>query len=344
MQKTAFITGVSGQDGAYLSKLLLEKGYRVIGGIRRTSNAIDHRLVDLGIDDDIEKVTFELAELPSIMRLIEKYKPDEFYNLAAQSFVGSSWEMPLYTADADAIGVCRILEAIRYASPQTRFYQASTSEMFGLVQTVPQNEKTPLYPRSPYGVAKVYGHFITVNYRESFGIHASSGILFNHESPLRGLEFVTRKITLGLARIAQGKQDVLELGNLSAQRDWGFAGDYVEGMWRILQQDKGNDFVLATGSTHTVRSFVERAAQELGLDIEWQGKDEQEKGIDRKTGKVIVAVNPKFYRPSEVELLIGDSAKAKELLGWEAKVQVDDLAAMMAKADFDRVKRDHVMF
>jgi GDPmannose 4,6-dehydratase len=344
MTKTAFITGVSGQDGAYLSKLLLEKGYRVIGGIRRTSNAIDHRLVDLGVDGDIEKVTFELAELPSIMRLIEKYKPDEFYNLAAQSFVGSSWEMPLYTADADGIGVCRILEAIRYSSPHTRFYQASTSEMFGLVQQVPQSEKTPLYPRSPYGVAKVYGHFITVNYRESFGLHASSGILFNHESPLRGLEFVTRKITLALARIAQGKQDVLELGNLSAQRDWGFAGDYVEGMWRMLQQDKADDYVLSTGSTHTVRSFVERGAQELGLDIEWTGKDESEKGIDKKTGKVIVAVNPKFYRPSEVELLIGDSAKAKANLGWQATVQVDELAAMMAKSDYDRVKRDHVMF
>jgi GDPmannose 4,6-dehydratase len=341
MTKTAFITGVSGQDGAYLSKLLLEKGYRVIGGIRRTSNAIDHRLVDLGVDGDIEKVTFELAELPSIMRLIEKYKPDEFYNLAAQSFVGSSWEMPLYTADADGIGVCRILEAIRYSSPHTRFYQASTSEMFGLVQQVPQSEKTPLYPRSPYGVAKVYGHFITVNYRESFGLHASSGILFNHESPLRGLEFVTRKITLALARIAQGKQDVLELGNLSAQRDWGFAGDYVEGMWRMLQQDKADDYVLSTGSTHTVRSFVE---QELGLDIEWTGKYESEKGIDKKTGKVIVAVNPKFYRPSEVELLIGDSAKAKANLGWQATVQVDELAAMMAKSDYDRVKRDHVMF
>lgn len=344
MTKTAFITGVSGQDGAYLSKLLLEKGYRVIGGIRRTSNAIDHRLVDLGVDGDVEKVTFELAELPSIMRLIDKYKPDEFYNLAAQSFVGSSWEMPLYTADADGIGVCRILEAIRHSSPQTRFYQASTSEMFGLVQQVPQSEKTPLYPRSPYGVAKVYGHFITVNYRESFGLHASSGILFNHESPLRGLEFVTRKITLALARIAQGKQDVLELGNLSAQRDWGFAGDYVEGMWRMLQQDKADDYVLSTGSTHTVRSFVERAAQELGLDIEWNGKDETEKGINKKTGKAIVAVNPKFYRPSEVELLIGDSAKAKANLGWQATVQVDELAAMMAKSDFDRVKRDHVMF
>ncbi len=344
MSKTAFITGVSGQDGAYLSKLLLEKGYKVVGGIRRTSNAIDHRLVELGIDDDIEKVTFELAELPSIMRLIEKYRPDEFYNLAAQSFVGSSWEMPLYTADADAIGVCRILEAIRHSSPQTRFYQASTSEMFGLVQTVPQNEKTPLYPRSPYGVAKVYGHFITINYRESFGIHASSGILFNHESPLRGLEFVTRKITMSLAKIAQGKQDLLELGNLSAQRDWGFAGDYVEGMWRILQQDQGNDFVLATGTTHTVRSFVERAANVFGIDIEWQGEGEKESGIDKKTGKVIVAVNPKFYRPSEVELLIGDASKAKRLLGWEPKVQVEELAAMMAKADYDRVKRDHVMF
>jgi len=344
MSNTAFVTGVTGQDGAYLAKLLLEKGYKVYGGVRRSSNSFPHRLADLGIEHDVELVSFDLSELPSILRLIEKTQPDEFYNLAAQSFVGSSWDQPLYTADVDAIGVCRILEGIRTYSPKTRFYQASTSEMFGLVQAVPQDERTPFYPRSPYGVAKLYGHGITVNYRESFGLHASSGILFNHESPLRGAEFVTRKITLALARIAQGKQDVLELGNLSAQRDWGYAADYVEGMWRMLQQSTADDYVLATGITTTVRSFVEAAGAELGLNIEWNGEAEAEEGFDRKTGNRIVTVNPAFYRPAEVDLLLGNPAKAKERLGWSAATDVNALARMMARADYDRVSTDTVKF
>ncbi|MEX6509200.1 GDP-mannose 4,6-dehydratase [Jiella sp. M17.18] len=344
MSKTAFVTGVTGQDGAYLAKLLVEKGYKVYGGLRRTSNSLPHRLAELGIEGEVELVYFDLSELPSILRTLERTKPDEFYNLAAQSFVGSSWDQPLYTADVDAVGVCRVLEGIRTYSPQTRFYQASTSEMFGLVQAVPQDERTPFYPRSPYGVAKLYGHGITVNYRESFGVHASSGILFNHESPLRGAEFVTRKITLALARIAQGKQKLLELGNLSAQRDWGFAGDYVEGMWRMLQQSEADDYVLATGVTTTVRSFVEAAGAALDLDIEWKGEAEAEEGFNRKTGKRLVAVNPAFYRPAEVDLLLGNSAKARTRLGWQATTDVKALATMMARADYDRVSSGMVKF
>jgi len=342
--KTAFITGVSGQDGAYLAKLLLGKGYRVVGGIRRTSTGIIHRLAELGIENDVELVTFDLSEFQNILRLLEKVKPDEFYNLAAQSFVGSSWELPLYTADVDAVSVCRILEGIRDIVPECRFYQASTSEMFGHVREIPQSETTPFYPRSPYGVAKLYGHWITVNYRESFGLHASSGILFNHESPLRGVEFVTRKITLALARIAQGEQDTLYLGNLEAKRDWGYAAEYVEGMWRMLQQDKADDYVLATGNTHTVRSFVEGAGNALGFDLAWEGKDENQVGIDRKTGKTIVRVDPKFYRPAEVEILIGDPSKAKNALGWVAGTDIAGLTGLMVKADFDRVKSGRLFF
>lgn len=344
MTKTAFITGASGQDGAYLAALLLQKGYRVIGGVRRTSSGIIHRLAELGIDKDIELTTFELGELQQILRTLDKYKPDEFYNLAAQSFVGSSWEVPLYTSDIDALGVCRILESIRELVPECRFYQASTSEMFGHVREIPQTELTPFYPRSPYGVAKLYGHWITVNYRESFGLHASSGILFNHESPLRGIEFVTRKITLALSRIAAGEQDMLYLGNMSAKRDWGFAQEYVEGMWRMVQQDEADDYVLATGSTHTVREFVGWAGESLGFDIQWEGEGESEVGIDRKTGKTIVGVDPRFYRPAEVEILIGDPAKAREKLGWVPKTDVRALAAMMTKADYDRVKGGSVFF
>ncbi|MDQ0316210.1 GDP-mannose 4,6-dehydratase [Amorphus orientalis] len=344
MTKTAFITGASGQDGAYLSALLLEKGYRVIGGIRRTSTGIIHRLAELGIDKDVELTTFELGEFQHILRLLDKYKPDEFYNLAAQSFVGSSWDVPLYTADTDAVGVCRILEGMRDILPECRYYQASTSEMFGHVREIPQTEDTPFYPRSPYGVAKLYGHWITVNYRESFNLHASSGILFNHESPLRGVEFVTRKITLALSNIAQGNQETLDLGNMSAKRDWGFAKEYVEGMWRMLQQDEADDYVLATGSTHTVRDFVGWAGESLGFDIAWEGEGENEVGIDRKSGKTIVRVDPQFYRPAEVEILIGDPAKAKKQLGWEPKTDVRGLADMMAKADYDRVKSGRVFF
>ncbi len=336
MSKRAFITGVTGQDGAYLTKLLLEKGYEVFGAHRRSASTNLWRLEELGIADQVKLVPFELLEFSNIARSLEKTQPDEFYNLAAQSFVATSFEQPLYTADVDALGVTRVLEAIRMVNPKIRFYQASTSEMFGLVQETPQNEKTPFYPRSPYGVAKLYGHWMTVNYRESFGLHASSGILFNHESPLRGEEFVTRKITTTLARIKHGKQKVLELGNLEAKRDWGFAGDYVEGMWRMVQQDQADDYVLATGQTHTVKDFVDRAATVMGFNLEWQGQAEQMKAVDAKTGDVVVQINPEFYRPAEVELLLGNSEKAKSRLGWKLEVSFEQLVILMADADLKK--------
>mgnify|MGYP001213861994 FL=1 len=333
--KTAFITGITGQDGAYLAKLLLEKGYEVHGGVRRISQPETVRLDLLGIADKVTLHEFDLTEQNNIFRTIQAVEMDEFYNLAAQSFVGASWDLPVYTADADGMAVVRILDTLRTLRPKARFYQASTSEMFGLVQEVPQKETTRLYPRSPYGVAKVYGHYITMNYRESFGLHASSGILFNHESPLRGKEFVTRKITLGLAQLARGGDAAVELGNMDAQRDWGFAGDYVEGMWRMLQQDEADDYVLATGVTTTIRDFFTFAAEELGMDLAWEGEAENETATDRKTGKLVMKVNPKFYRPAEVELLIGDASKAREKLGWKANVDIRGLASMMAKSDFD---------
>ena len=333
--KTAFITGITGQDGTYLAKLLLEKGYKVHGGVRRISQPETTRLDLLGIADDVELHEFDLTEQNNIFRTIQKIEMDEFYNLAAQSFVGASWELPVYTADVDGMAVVKILDTLRTLRPDARFYQASTSEMFGLVQEVPQKETTRLYPRSPYGVAKVYGHYITMNYRESFGMHASSGILFNHESPLRGKEFVTRKITLGLAQLARGGDAAVELGNMDAKRDWGFAGDYVEGMWRMLQQDVADDYVLATGVTTTIRDFFTFAAEELGMDLAWEGEGENETATDRKSGKLVMKVNPKFYRPAEVELLIGDASKAREKLGWEAQTDVRGLAAMMAKSDYD---------
>lgn len=333
--KTAFITGITGQDGAYLAKLLLEKGYEVHGGVRRISQPETVRLDLLGITDKVTLHEFDLTEQNNIFRTIQAVEMDEFYNLAAQSFVGASWDLPVYTADADGMAVVRILDTLRTLRPNARFYQASTSEMFGLVQEVPQKETTRLYPRSPYGVAKVYGHYITMNYRESFGMHASSGILFNHESPLRGKEFVTRKITLGLAQLARGGDAAVELGNMDAQRDWGFAGDYVEGMWRMLQQDEADDYVLATGLTTTIRDFFTFAAEELGMDLAWEGEAENETATDRKTGKLVMKVNPKFYRPAEVELLIGDASKAREKLGWKANVDIRGLASMMAKSDFD---------
>lgn len=333
--KTAFITGITGQDGAYLAKLLLEKGYEVHGGVRRISQPETVRLDLLGIADKVTLHEFDLTEQNNIFRTIQAVEMDEFYNLAAQSFVGASWDLPVYTADADGMAVVRILDTLRTLRPNARFYQASTSEMFGLVQEVPQKETTRLYPRSPYGVAKVYGHYITMNYRESFGMHASSGILFNHESPLRGKEFVTRKITLGLAQLARGGDAAVELGNMDAQRDWGFAGDYVEGMWRMLQQDEADDYVLATGVTTTIRDFFTFAAEELGMDLAWEGEAENETATDRKTGKLVMKVNPKFYRPAEVDLLIGDASKARTQLGWEPKVDIRSLASMMAKSDFD---------
>jgi GDPmannose 4,6-dehydratase len=338
MTRTALITGISGQDGAYLAQFLLQKGYRVVGGLRRTSGSAVPRLVELRIADDVEMVDFELGEITNIMRALEKVKPDEIYNLAAQSFVGLSFEQPVYTSDADAIGALRILESIRQIVPGARFYQASTSEMFGKAQIFPQDETTPFYPRSPYGYAKLFAHWATVNYRESYGIGASSGILFNHESPLRGREFVTRKITWSLALIRHGGLATLELGNLDAQRDWGFAGDYVEGMWLMLQQNTAEDFVLATGQAHTVRAFVETAARRFQFDIEWSGSGPNEQGVDRRSGKTIVRVNPAFYRPAEVDSLVGNAKKAQEILGWRRKIGFEELVTLMADADDKRVR------
>ena len=333
--KKAFITGITGQDGAYLAKHLLEKGYEVHGGVRRISQPENTRLNSLGIADHIQFHDFDLLEQNSIFRVIRDVEMDEFYNLAAQSFVGASWELPVYTADADGMAVVRILDTLRTLRPECRFYQASTSEMFGLVQEVPQTETTRLYPRSPYGAAKVYGHYITMNYRESFGLHASSGILFNHESPLRGKEFVTRKITLGLAALARGGNIPIELGNMDARRDWGFAGDYVDGMWRMLQEDAADDYILATGVTTTIREFFTFAGEALGMDLDWSGEGEKETAIDRNTGKLVMRVNPKFFRPAEVDLLIGNPKKAVEKLGWKTTVNIRELASMMALSDFD---------
>jgi GDPmannose 4,6-dehydratase len=339
--KRALITGVSGQDGAYLSKLLLEQGYEVFGAYRRSASLNLWRLDELGITQDVKLVPFELLEYSNLLRALEKVRPDEVYNLAAQSFVGLSFEQPLYTSDVDGMGVLRLLEAIRTVNVKIKFYQASTSEMFGKVQAVPQIETTPFYPRSPYGVAKLYAHWMTVNYRESYGMHATCGILFNHESPLRGIEFVTRKITSRLAMIAVNGagSSILELGNLDAKRDWGFAGDYVEGMHRMLQVEKADDYVLATGETHTVRSFVERAASAAGFHLEWSGAADHEVGTDTKSGKVIVRVNPEFYRPAEVDLLIGDASKARAALGWSPKVGLGELVDRMVHADLDRARR-----
>ena len=335
MGKTAFITGITGQDGAYLSKLLLSKGYEVHGGVRRISQPEVTRLEILGIADQVTLHEFDLTEQNGIFRTIRDINMDEFYNLAAQSFVDTSWELPVYTAEVDGIAVAKILDMLRMLRPSCRFYQASSSEMFGLAQETPQRETTRFYPRSPYGVAKVYGHYIAVNYRESFGLHVSSGILFNHESILRGEKFVTRKITLDLAALARGGDKPVELGNLDVCRDWGFAGDYVEGMWRMLQQEAADDYVLATGVTTTVRDFFTYAGEALGMDLVWDGEAENETATDRKSGKLVLKVNPKFYRPAEVELLIGDASKAREKLGWEATVDVRSLARLMAKSDYD---------
>ena len=335
MKKSCFITGITGQDGAYLAELLLKKGYTVHGGGRRISEAGTARLEKLGIHRDVHIHDFDLSEASNIFRTIQRTPVDEFYNLAAQSFVGTSWELPVYTSDVGGMGVLRILDCLRTLAPQTRFYQASTSEMFGLAQEVPQRETTPLYPRSPYGVAKVFGHFITRNYRESFGLHASSGILFNHESPLRGGEFVTRKISLALAKLARGGTEPCLLGNLDARRDWGFAGEYVEGMWRMLQQDKADDYVLATGIMTTVRDFVNHVASALDMSLAWEGEGLDERATDRRSGRQIVRVCSSLFRPAEVDLLVGDPSKAKAILGWEPVVGVRQLAEMMARADYD---------
>jgi len=335
--KKAFITGITGQDGAYLSKLLLEKGYEVYGAFRRTSDLHLNRLKYLGIDRDIQYLPLELLEFTNIYKAIDKYRPDEFYNLGAQSFVALSFEEPIFTADVTGLGPLRVLEAIRAVKPEMKFYQASSSEMFGKVQTVPQDENTPFYPRSPYSVAKLAAHWMTVNYRESYGLFACSGILFNHESPLRGMEFVTRKITYGLARIHQGLQDKLVLGNLNSKRDWGYAPEFVEAMWRMLQQDHPDDYVVATGETHTIREFIESAFQVIGIEIIWKGTEANEKGIELKTGKTLVEISPEFFRPAEVDLLIGNPKKAAEKLGWRPKTKFKDLVRIMVEADLKRV-------
>ena len=336
--KSAVITGVTGQDGAYLTELLISKGYDVFGTFRRTSSVNFWRLDELGLTNHpkLHLVEFDLTDLSTCIRLLEKAQPQEVYNLAAQSFVGVSFEQPITTGEITGIGALNLLEAVRIFDRRIRFYQASTSEMFGKVQAIPQIESTAFYPRSPYGVAKLYAHWMTINYRESYDIFASSGILFNHESPLRGLEFVTRKITDSIAKIKLGKLDALELGNMDAKRDWGFAKEYVEGMWRMLQVEHADTFVLATNRTETVRDFVRMAAKAAGFELDFRGKGEQEIGVDTQTGKTIVRVNPKFYRPAEVELLIGNAAKAKELLGWEPQTTLEQLCQMMLTADLRR--------
>ena len=338
--KTAIITGITGQDGAYLAQLLLEKGYCVYGTYRRTASTNFWRIKELGLGDNpnLHLVEYDLTDLGSSIRLLERAHPDEVYNLAAQSFVAVSFDQPITTAQITGLGAVNLLEAIRIVNPRISFYQASTSEMFGLVQEVPQSEKTPLYPRSPYGCAKVYAHWMTINYRESFDIFGSSGILFNHESPLRGLEFVTRKITDGLARVKLGKLSHIELGNLEAKRDWGYAKDYVEGMWRMLQAEKPDTYVLATGRTERVRDFVEMTCKALDINLEWKGSGVDEVGVDTATGNTIIKINPQFYRPAEVDLLIGDPAKAKTELGWQATTTLEQLCAMMVEADLRRVE------
>lgn len=334
----AIITGITGQDGAYLAELLLEKGYTVYGTFRRTSSVNFWRIEELGIDKNpnLHLVEYDLTDLSSSIRLLQSTGATEVYNLAAQSFVGVSFEQPLTTLDITGAGAVNLLEAIRIVNPKIRFYQASTSEMFGQVQAIPQLETTPFYPRSPYGVAKLYAHWMTINYRESYGIFGCSGILFNHESPLRGREFVTRKITDSVAKIKLGQLDVLELGNIDAKRDWGFAKEYVEGMWRMLQADEPDVFVLATNRTETVRDFVTLAFKAAGIELQWSGSGEQEQAIDAATGKVVMRVNPKFYRPAEVDLLIGNPQKAKDTLGWEPKTSLEQLCQMMVEADLRR--------
>ena len=340
--KKALITGITGQDGSYLTELLLEKGYEVHGIIRRQSSQnterIDHVLNDSAFAKRVFLHYGDLTDSSNAHALIREIQPDEVYNLAAQSHVAVSFEVPEYTAEATGVGTIRLLEAVRQSGLPIRFYQASTSELFGgLPETAPQSEATPFYPKSPYGAAKLYSFWITKNYRESYGMFACNGILFNHESPRRGETFVTRKITLAVARIAKGLQEKLTLGNLEAKRDWGFAGDYVEGMWRILQQDQPEDYVLATNETHTVREFVEKAFAETGVPIRWEGEGSNEKGYDAKTGKLLVDVSEQFYRPAEVELLWGDSTKAEHELGWRRKVGFDELVKMMVAADLEKL-------
>lgn len=347
MNKVALITGITGQDGAYLADLLLEKGYTVHGIKRRSSSFNTDRIDHIYKDQHEQDVRFflhygDLTDSSNLVSIIQKVQPDEIYNLAAQSHVQVSFETPEYTANTDALGTLRILEAIHLLGleKKTRFYQASTSELYGLVQETPQKETTPFYPRSPYAVAKLYGYWITVNYREAYGIYACNGILFNHESPQRGETFVTRKITRAVARIKLGLQEKLYLGNLRSKRDWGYAKDYVEAMWLLLQQDKPEDFVIATGQTHEVREFVALAFKEVGIDIKWQGEGIDEKGVDELTGKVLVEVDSRYFRPTEVELLLGDATKAQQKLGWKPKTSLEELCAMMVHEDLKAAKKD----
>jgi GDPmannose 4,6-dehydratase len=346
MTASAVITGITGQDGAYLAKLLLDKGYTVYGTYRRTSSTNFWRIGELGIDrhPGLNLVEFDLTDLGASIRLLQKSAALEVYNLAAQSFVAVSFDQPMTTAQITGLGALNLLEAIRIVNPAIRYYQASTSEMFGKVQEVPQTERTPFYPRSPYGVAKLYAHWMTINYRESYGIFGANGILFNHESPLRGLEFVTRKVTDGFAKIRLGRLDCLELGNLDAKRDWGYAEEYVDGMWRMLQAREPDSYVLATGRTETVRDFVDMAARAAGYGLAWEGAGEQEVARDSQSGKVLVRVNPQFYRPAEVDLLIGDPAKARNELGWVPKVTLEQMCQMMVEADIRRNERGALTF
>jgi len=342
--KKALITGITGQDGSYLLELLLEKGYEVHGIIRRSSSfntgRIDHLYNNPKIYGSRMFLHFgDVTDTSNLNRLLEKVEPEEIYNLAAQSHVKVSFEVPEYTAEVDAVGTLRFLDAIRETGVRTRFYQASTSELFGKVQEVPQTEHTPFYPRSPYGVAKLYGYWIIINYREAYGLYACNGILFNHESPRRGETFVTRKITLAAARIKLGLQKNLTIGNLHAKRDWGYAPEYCEGMWRMLQQKEPEDFILATGETHSVKEFIETVFTELEMDLVWKGEKENEIGISKKDSQTLVEVDPRYYRPTEVELLIGDATKAKNKLGWVPKTTFSELAKMMARADFEKVKK-----
>ena len=338
--KIAIITGITGQDGAYLAELLLNKGYQVYATYRRAASVNFWRIKELGIatHENLHLIEYDLTDQANTIRMVSDIQPDEIYNLAAQSFVGVSFEQPIATAHITGLGALHLLEAIRIVNPKIRFYQASTSEMFGEVQEIPQTEKTPLYPRSPYGVAKVFAHWMTINYRESYDIFGSSGILFNHESPLRGLEFVTRKITDGVARIAQGKLSHIELGNLDAKRDWGYAKDYVEGMHLMLQVDAPDTFVLATYRTESVRDFVTMSFKAVGVDLAFEGLGENEIAIDVQSGNTVVKVNPKFYRPAEVELLIGNPQKAKDILGWSPNTSLESLCKMMVDADMKRVE------
>lgn len=338
MTQTAVITGITGQDGAYLAEYLLNKGYTVYGTYRRTSSVNFWRIQELQIDQhpQLYLVEYDLTDLGASIRLLEQAKPDEVYNLAAQSFVGVSFDQPITTAEITGIGPVHLLEAIRMVNPRIKFYQAGTSEMFGKVQEIPQTENTPFYPRSPYGAAKLYAYWMTINYRESYNFFATNGILFNHESPLRGEEFVTRKITQALSRIKLGKQDKLALGNLDAKRDWGYAKDYVEGMYLMMQASLPSEYVLATNRTESIRTFIELSCQALDISLTWEGTEENEHGIDTRTGKPIIVIDPKFYRPAEVDILIGNPAKAQKELGWTPKTTLEELAQMMIATDMRR--------